>query len=249
MVINNHRKHSNFALKHFMAGGCYTPDAAYVLLYAQLEGLQMDMAAGEAGELKNKAKRLELESLISNLEIKLQAESIASDVVTDVTTEIQSLRAKADFVEFEAAEKMFKINFKGTKNEVVEITEMLEKLKPLCMFWCDDILKMEQDMCQTEWGFELAGRAENMILAQSFGIPYDHLATMRQHPAFESLILPRIGEVNGALQNAAKTGKREYLDDFLKKPKLIVDLLEGNATLENKPTPTLSIIKGGQPNE
>jgi hypothetical protein len=236
MVINNHRKHSTFALKHFMAGGCYTADAAYVLLFAQLEGLRMDMATGQAGVLRNQAKRMELLSTLADIKTGIEAIYVATgEIITDPKAEIELLKTQADLIEFEAAEKMFTINFEGTKREVVELEEMLATLKPLCKFWNDDILKMEQDMCQTEWAHELAGRAENMIMANAFGIPYDHFATMRQHPEFESVILPSIAATNDTLALANQTRDKRVIDNFLLNKTTVVDMIEGRTpAIENK---------------
>ena len=74
MIINNHRKHSDFSLRHFIAGSCYTPDAAYCLLYAQKEQIEMDLAAGDAAKLVHEAQ-------IEDFELKPQCKYWNEDIL------------------------------------------------------------------------------------------------------------------------------------------------------------------------
>ncbi len=212
MIVNNHRKHSSFALKYFIAGSCYTPDAAYCLLYAQMEQLEMDLAAGEANVLTQEADVLELDN-----EIKLAIDN--NDRITE-------LRKRAEKIKLEGMLKNFKLNYEGTKREYKEIQELLEQLKPQCKYWNEDILQMEQDMQRDEWVGELKGRAENMTLGNILGIGYDHIATMRQHPDFNSKILPHIKKIRAAISSNSESqventllGKPEFLNTLmLEKP-------------------------------
>jgi hypothetical protein len=188
MIVNNHRKHSSFGLRHFIAGSCYTPDAAYCLLYAQMEQIEMDVAAGEAGVLSQRADELEQQALLEQAQ-----------------TEPERLRAQAELIKIQAMRKNFELNFEGAKRELQEIRELLEQLKPQCKFWNEDILQMEADMQRDEWAEELKGRAENMLIANAIGIGYDHIAAMRQHPDFYEKILPHIKQVGSKLLLAQKT--------------------------------------------
>ncbi len=181
MIINNHRKHSSFGLRHYIAGSCYTADAAYCLLYAQREQIEMDVAAGEGAVLSQEAEIMELDFAIKK--------------ALELDDKITYLKKKAELIKLNAMLKNFKLNFEGAKRELIELNEILEELKPQCKYWNEDILQMEQDMQHDEWREELKGRAENMMLANVFGIGYDHLATMRQHPDWKKHILPHLDQV------------------------------------------------------
>jgi hypothetical protein len=198
MIINNHRKHSSFALRHFLAGSCYTPDAAYCLLYSQGEQIEMDIAAGEASILEQKANELEWQEKIDS-----------------ATSEPERLRAQAELIKQQAARKNFELNMEGAKRELQEINALLEELKPMCKYWDADILKMEQAMQRDEWAEELKARAENMLLAHAIGIGHDHIATMRQHPDFSSKILPHIRKVGAQLMLAQQTQDFKQVESVL----------------------------------
>jgi isoleucyl-tRNA synthetase len=198
MIVNNHRKHSSFALRHFIAGSCYTPDAAFCLLYAQGEQVELDVAAGEASLLEQKASELELQ------------EKVAS-----AASEADRLRAQAELIKLKAARKNFELNLEGAKRELQEINALLEELKPMCKHWDADILKMEQAMQQDEWAEELKARAENMLIANAIGIGYDHIATMRQHPDFSAKILPHIRKVGTQLALAQQTQDFKQVESVL----------------------------------
>lgn len=182
MIVNNHRKHSSFALRHFIAGSCYTPDAAYCLLYAQMEQIEMDIASGEAQLLEREADILEFSREDSDPAI--------------------NLRNRAKLIKLQGSLANFEKNFEGAKRELTELRELLEQLKPQCKYWNEDVLQMEQDMQRDEWAAELKGRAENMILGNMLGSGFDHIATMRQHPDFEEKILPHIKTI---VQQAQQT--------------------------------------------
>lgn len=193
MIVNNHRKHSSFALKHFLAGGCYTPDAAYCLLYAQREQIEMDVAAGRAAVLKQKADALEYKLKLDPMIDKRSTEEWTTQ------EEIEYLRLEAEQIRAEALIPNFEKNYEGAKRELKELDNILEAIKSQCKYWNEDILQMEQDMQSDEWREELKGRAENMMLANQLGIGYDHLQTMRQHPDFENHILPHIKNVRAGI--------------------------------------------------
>ncbi len=205
MIINNHRKHSDFGLRYFIAGTCYTPDAAYVLLYAQLEQIEMDIAAGEAAELEQEAEEIRLAEYKTN--------------------KIKKLKNKAELIKLKAAQKNFKINFEATKKEYKSLLELMEELKPQCKYDTSDILQMEQDMQRDEWSEELKARAENMMMGNLLGIGYDHIATMRQHPDFHDKILPHLVSVSDTITTAMQAGK----------PKHLLEKLTQNFLLDHKP--------------
>lgn len=204
MIVNNHRKHSSFAIEHFLAGGCHTPDAAYCLLYAQMEQIEMDCAAGDAAVLSQKAEKLALEKRIE--EAKENGD------------EIEELRARAELIRANAALKNFKLNFQGAQRELQELQAALDRLKPMCKYWNEDILQMEQDMQRDEWVGELKNRAENMLLSNAMGIPYDHLATMRQHPDFFEKILPHVEHTHKTIAQLRTTGDHSLIASSLTAP-------------------------------
>ena len=205
MIVNNHRKHSSFALRHFIAGGCHTPDAAYCLLYAQMEQIEMDVAAGQDDVIETEARDLELD---------LEAERVKDDPVA-------SLRNQAERIKHDSMKKNFKLNYEGAIRELQEIQNLLEQLKPHCKYWDEDIIKMEQNMQHDEWVGELKARAENFQLANVLGIPHDHVATMRQHPEFASQILPHLTKVSETIRTSMQLGQPDILIKSISAPKIM----------------------------
>jgi predicted nucleic acid-binding Zn-ribbon protein len=209
MIINNHRKHSSFAIKHFLAGSCSTPDGAYCLLYAQREQIKMDVAAGDAAVMKQKADVLEFELNLKKIEEQMDATAPNNTTSNEEHQRlyIEYLRTKAEYVRLKAALENFELNYEGAKRELEELNTALDQLKPQCKYWNEDILQMEQDMQNDEWAGELKNRVENMMLSSRLGIPYDHLATMRQHPDFYEKIVPHIAKTSIAVNAIARTGE------------------------------------------
>ena len=212
MIVNNHRKHSSFAIQNFLAGSCSTYDGAYCLLYAQREQIKMDVAAGDAAVLKQKADVMEFELDLKQLTDDMNA---CTDSHDKTILEIDYLRKKAEYIRLHAALENFQLNYEGAKRELDELDKVLDQLKPMCKYWNEDVLQMEQDMQNDEWAGELKNRAENMLLSSRLGIPYDHLATMRQHPDFFEKILPHISAVNSRIEEMIT---KKSLDPLLTLP-------------------------------
>lgn len=233
MIVNNHRKHSSFAIKHFLAGSCSTPDGAYCLLYAQREQLKMDVAAGDAAVMKQKADVIEFELNIKNIQKQMD------DIVPNNTTDneeyqrlyIEYLRTNAEYVRLKAMLENFKLNFEGAKRELFELDAALDQLKSQCKYWNEDILQMEQDMQRDEWAGELKNRVENMMLSGKLGIGYDHIATMRQHPDFYEEILPHIAATSLKIEQLVKTGSLGVLQEFNRDG----DIVKSMISLPNAP--------------
>lgn len=199
-------------MRHFIAGGCYTPDAAYCLLYAQLEQLEMDVAAGEAAVLETEARDMEL-----------NIEAISAQNKDD---QVAILRNRAERIKHESMKKNFKLNYEGARREVQELNNLMEQLKPHCKYWNEDIIKMEQDMQHDEWVGELKARGENYLLGNLLGIPHDHIATMRQHPEFGSQILPHINKVAETIKASMQLGQPQLLLDSISTPKIMDTYIE-----------------------
>jgi len=165
-----------------------------------MEQIEMDVAAGEAAVLSQRADELEQQTILEQAQ-----------------TESDRLRAQAELIRIQSRRKNFELNFDGAKRELQEIKELLEQLKPQCKFWNEDILQMEADMQRDEWAEEFKSRAENMLIANSIGIGYDHIAAMRQHPDFYEKILPHIKQVGNKLLIAQKTQDFTQVESVLTK--------------------------------
>jgi hypothetical protein len=168
----------------------------------------MDVAAGDAAVMKQKADVMEFELDLEDLNKQINE---CMDDVQKKRLDIEYLRKKAEYIRLLAALENFELNYEGAKRELIELNEILDQLKPMCKYWNEDILKMEQDMQNDEWTGELKNRAENMLLSNRLGIPYDHLSTMRQHPEFFDKILPHITNVASIVNQVNDIGAQNVL--------------------------------------
>ena len=101
--------------------------------------------------------------------------------------------------ELEASQYIFDMNVEGAEKELETIVALMEELEPLCQYAHLPILERNEACWREEWALELIRRAENNLLAYGT-IPPDQLETMRQHPDFKELIVPKILELTAKVQ-------------------------------------------------
>lgn len=177
-----HRQNSDFQIINFLANDCSTADGAYVLLYSQKIDMENKLAVAEA-------QRIRRESTI------MAAEEIIADPTSKPS---QRLASKADIIEAKAEVPTWEMNLRGAEMELATIVRCMDELRPQCIHYNDDILLMSEAMQEGEWLGELKTRAENYMLSQGY-IPHDHLQAMRNHPQFQTHIVPHIGELEGRI--------------------------------------------------
>ena len=177
----SHRLNHDFQLRHFLAGSCHTPDAAWTLLYSQKIDMESKLKTAKAQAIDRRIKALEAENLLASSDpiMRLQGEKIQA--------------------ELEASQYIFDMNVEGAEKELETIVALMEELEPLCKYAHLPILERNEACWREEWALELIRRAENNLLAYGT-IPPDQLETMRQHPDFKELIVPKILELTAKVQ-------------------------------------------------
>lgn len=177
----SHRLNHDFQLRHFLAGSCHTPDAAWTLLYSQKIDMESKLKTAKAQAIDRRIKALEAENLLASSDpiMRLQGEKIQA--------------------ELEASQYIFDMNVEGAEKELETIVALMEELEPLCQYAHLPILERNEACWREEWALELIRRAENNLLAYGT-IPPDQLETMRQHPDFKERIVPKILELTAKVQ-------------------------------------------------
>ena len=177
----SHRLNHDFQLRHFLAGSCHTPDAAWTLLYSQKIDMESKLKTAKAQAIDRRIKALEAENLLASSDpiMRLQGEKIQA--------------------ELEASQYIFDMNVEGAEKELETIVALMEELEPLCQYAHLPILERNEACWREEWALELIRRAENNLLAYGT-IPPDQLETMRQHPDFKERIVPKILELTARVQ-------------------------------------------------
>ena len=187
MITKQHRQNTDFQLVYFLASSCATPDGAWSLMYGQRLAVETTLESAKAQRLTLRIKKLKAERILS-----------AS------TDEIEKLEAERDILEAKNAERMLDLNERGAREELATIEKLMAKLKPLCQRDTSDPHAHQEAAQWDEWKGEFKRRAENMLIANSIGIPYDHVEAMRSHPDFAAEILPHIMQTGAALADAAR---------------------------------------------
>jgi hypothetical protein len=180
-----HRQNSGFQLRYFLAGDCHTSDGAYVLMYGQKIDIETKLRHAESQLLRRQGKIMAAQEIIDTPGLKPS----------------EYLMAKADKLEQEADVPTWEMNLKGAHQELQDIVEIMEELKPQCKYADLDILEQSEASQQEEWLLELMNRAENFFLSVG-SIPHDHLQTMRSHPEFKEKLVPYIAEIHKKLSIA-----------------------------------------------
>jgi len=173
MHSSPHRNNSDFQLRYFVANSCHTADIAWCIMYEQKLDIQMKLVHTKANILRRKAKLIEIEK-------KLES--------TDPVTQ---LNAQADLIDWKSGDGMLEIAILGAEQELATITSIMAELEPQRKYAHLPILEMAQAAQREEWLLEFRRRTENYLL--SIGtIPEDQLNAMRNHPDFESNLVPYI---------------------------------------------------------
>jgi hypothetical protein len=187
MHSTSFRSNSDFQLRYFIAGSCYTPDGAWALLYAQRTSARSKVLDAEARALERVADGLEKDAALAG-----------------ALTDIETLRARAAKMRFDAELDNFILSRQGAEAELRTIETLMSELEPKRLFAHLPDLEAIEAAQREEWRLELMGRAENMVYGQK-SIPYDHLHVMRMHPDFESKIMPHLHKITGTPSTPANS--------------------------------------------
>lgn len=198
MQTKQHRVNSDFDLRYFLAGSCATPDGAWALLYGQQIDMQQRCNAAHALVLRHQA-----------LEARLR------DAKPDSA---EFYEAQADLKEAEMNAVIAGRNLEGAAAELATIERMMAQVEPHCEYRDLPLLNRLEACKRAEWAAELTRRAENMMLGNVLGIPFDHIDAMRQHPDFADKILPQMMQTASLIGQAQKTGDGKLIEMALAKP-------------------------------
>lgn len=196
-----HRNNSDFQLRHFIAGSCYTADGAWTLLYNQLLDIQIKHDHTRANLIRRKVKKLELEKQIA-----------------EATTEIDKLKAEADLIDHQSGEGLLELALAGAEKELETIKSLMAELEPYRQFAHLPLLEASEAAQRGEWLGEFKGRIENYLLTQGT-IPMDQLEAMRKHPDFDTDIVPHLRRTMAAIN-----GTENRVDLLTGTPNLLLTL-------------------------
>lgn len=175
MNSNPHRNNSDFQLRHFLAGSCFTPDGAWMLMYGQRIDREAVVQSCEAQKLRRDAKIIEAQEIIDNPH----------------TSKAEKLRAKADIIEADAHYYTWSTNLEAAKMELATIKKIMDELEPHRKYAHLPLLEANEAAQREEWLGEFKNRVENFLFSTGT-IPEDHLRAMRNHPDFQTELLPHI---------------------------------------------------------
>jgi hypothetical protein len=146
------------------------------MMYEQKLDVQMKLGHTKAQLLRRKANLIEIEQELKS------------------TDPVKQLKAQADLMDWQNNEGLLEIGILGAEQELATITSIMAELEPQRKYAHLPILEAAQAAQREEWLLEFRRRIENYLL--SIGtIPEDHLNAMRNHPDFESNLVPYITNV------------------------------------------------------
>lgn len=183
MHSSPHRNNSDFQLRHFIANNCHTADVAWCVMYEQKLDIHLKLEATRAKMLRRKARKIEIDRALQS------------------TDEAERLKAEADFVEWQSGEGLLEMAIKGAEMEIATIESIMEELQPQRKYAHLPVLEASQAAQREEWLGEFKRRCENFLLSNGT-IPEDHLNAMRNHPDFETQIVPHVQDVVQAISSS-----------------------------------------------
>lgn len=183
MSSQPHRNNSDFQLRYFIAGGCHTPDGAWNVMYEQKLDIQFKIEHTKAQIIRRKIRKIELEQNYNDPNI----------------SELDKLRLEAELIDFKAGEGMLELALSGAEKELNTIKTIMDELEPYRKYSHLPLLDATEAAQQDEWREEFKHRIENYLITQGT-IPEDQLRAMRNHPDFETNLVPHIRQVTQALE-------------------------------------------------
>lgn len=182
MIVKRNRQNNNFQIAYFIAGSCFTADAAYFALLNQRDDRRRALQHQAVEGRRRQAKTL------------LAQRDLRSD------DEVKQLQAQADLEEIENQSQDSELLAESCREELAFIDLCIERITPLRQYaYLSD--NDAAEACQREeFAREFQYRIENFLLSTG-AIPYNELAVMRQHPDFDNLLLPHMNHVTRLLQS------------------------------------------------
>ena len=185
MNSNPHRHNSDFQLRYFLAGSCFTPDGAWMLMYGQMIDREAVVKSCEAQRIRREAKIADATAIIDDPH----------------SSRTDKMRAEADIIESDAHYYMWKKNLEAAQMELVTIKRLMAELEPYRKYAHLPLLEANETAQREEWLGEFKNRVENFLFS-SGTIPEDQLRAMRNHPDFQTELLPHIKNMMVKLASA-----------------------------------------------
>lgn len=133
---------------------------------------------------------MKLESTKAKL-LRRKAKLIEIEQGLESTDPVKQLNAQADLIEWQSGEGMLEMAILGAEQELATITSIMDELEPQRKYTHLSLLEASQAAQREEWLLEFQQRTENFLLSRGT-IPEDHLSAMRNHPDFETQLVPHI---------------------------------------------------------
>jgi hypothetical protein len=185
MHYKTNRLNHDFQIAYFLAGSCHTPDAAWSLLHDLREDRELALRTNEAQALRIQARVIRAQRLKESQDLADQCEG------------------EADLLEIKALAEVDQKNIEAAKRELQTIVKCMEELEPLRKYKHLPDHEAHEAAQAEEWKLHLIFTAQNYMLTTG-SVPPDHFATMRQHPDFQSAVLPRIDLFHKQIAEAGK---------------------------------------------
>ena len=174
-----HRNNSDFQLRYFMANNCHTADTAWCLMYEQRLDIMLKLESTRARMLRREAKKAEIEDIFNDASASRSAK----------------LNAQADLMDWQSGEGLLELAIVGADQEIATIEQIMAELEPQRKYGHLPVLEASQAAQREEWCLEFKRRCENYLL--SIGtIPEDQLNAMRNHPDFETQLVPFVKDIS-----------------------------------------------------
>ena len=179
MISKPHRNNSDFQLRYFLAGSCHTPDGAWMLMFQHKTDIENKIKHTEAQAIRRNAARAKAVAALADLFLSPYDRAMN----------------EADIIETDAGAPIAELNLQAARAELLTIEAIMAEIEPSRKYGHLSPLEANEAAQREEWLGELKRRAENFIITQGT-IPHDHFETMRQHPDFETKIVPHIHKVH-----------------------------------------------------
>jgi hypothetical protein len=185
MNSNPHRNNSDFQLRHFLAGSCFTPDGAWMLMYGQMIERESILKVSEAYRIRREANIIDAQRIIEDPN----------------SSKTDKMRAEANIIEEESNYYTWTTNLEAAKMELETIKQIMAELEPYRKYKHLTLLEANEAAQREEWLGEFKNRIENFLFSTGT-VPEDQLRAMRNHPDFQTELIPHITGVMNKLSQA-----------------------------------------------
>lgn len=156
-----------------------------MLMYGQMIDREAVVKSCEAQRIRRDAKIIDAQAVIDDPN----------------ASQTDKMRAQADIIEADAHYYTWATNLEAAKMELATIKQLMAELEPHRKYAHLPLLEANEAAQRDEWLGEFKNRVENFMFSTGT-IPEDHLRAMRNHPDFQTELLPHIKDVMVRLSQA-----------------------------------------------